>query len=84
MGGPVLLVFLGDFFFFYQAAQASVNKGVNWWLRAGILMKKLPFLFWARLLTDAETESRMEGAAGAGLEAMGRRDGSQNRAVTDG
>lgn len=47
-------------------------------------MKKLPFLFLARLLTDAETESGMEGAAGAGLEAIGHRDGSQNRAVIDG
>lgn len=47
-------------------------------------MNKLAALFWARLLTDAETESGMERAAGAGLEANGRRDGSRNRAVIDG
>lgn len=47
-------------------------------------MKKLPFLLLARLLTDAGPESGMEGAAGAGLEAIGHRDGSQNRAVING
>lgn len=47
-------------------------------------MKKLPFLFSARLLTGAETESGMEGAAGTGLQGIGHGDGSQKRAAIDG
>lgn len=92
MGGPVILwlfFFLGCCllflcFFFYRAAHTSVNKGVNWCLHAGILMKKLPSVFLARLPADAERESGVEAAAGAASEATGHSDGSRNRTVIDG